>query len=433
MSTFPHFTKKMNKVVNIAIYVSIFVFAIWYIIGSYLNVYSCDDYWHGTNVHTYGFWETQKYYWLNWEGSYTHTFIATLPHTFKSHYMPFVMNMLSLAFLIFSFCQFFKTFLVRNTKNSAICACYMVSALLMCTSGKEEIRYWVCANSTYLFGISCLLLCLTIYHLEHNYKMFYIVDFLILGLLAGNKISFVFATFTLLIIHDLLYHRFLCKKYWLYIIIFAIFSLINVSAPGNYIRLEENYSETVIYPSFFESIYNRFCIMNNHLLSWLILIPVVPYISKNMERKDIIIWMMGLTFVVMGDTMIIYICFRDSGPIRNNIIIELFFFITIIVSLAYLYQNRKSTIYIVPLSILSIIFNMVLQIKPVSQIKETYRYSKHARLRDQKVENHKSSAPILLDSLPESGLLLSYFCNDEEWIKYVYLPYFDKCNDVGLR
>ena len=142
---------------------------------------------------------------------------------------------------------------------------------------------------------------------------------------------------------------------------------------------------------------------------------------------------MGLTFVVMGDTMIIYICFRDSGPIRNNIIIELFFFITIIVSLAYLYQNRKSTIYIVPLSILSIIFNMVLQIKPVSQIKETYRYSKHARLRDQKVENHKSSAPILLDSLPESGLLLSYFCNDEEWIKYVYLPYFDKCNDGGLR
>lgn len=427
------FIKRMNKVVKIAIFVSIFVFAIWYITGSHLNVYSCDDYWHGTNVRIYGFWEAQKYYWLNWEGSYTHTFIATLPHTIKSSYMPFLMNILSLTFLIFSFRQFFKTFLVRNAKNSTICACYIVSALLLCTSGKEEIRFWVCANTTYLFGISCLLLCLMHYNQEHNNKTFYIVDILLLGLLAGNKISFIFATFTLLTIHDLLYHRFLCKKYRMYIIVLATFSLINVLAPGNFIRLEENYAEAVVYPSFFESIFSRVSVMNNHLFSWLVLVPIVPYISRNIVRKDVIICLMGLFFVFMGDTMIMYICFHDSGPIRNNIIIELFFFITVIISMAYLYQNRKSTIHIVLLSILSITFNIALQTKPISQIKETYKYSKLARLRDQKVVNHKSSAPIQLDLLPNSGLLLSYFCNDEEWIKYVYLPYFGKHKDIDLR
>ena len=423
----------MNKLSNVAIYITILAFAIWYITGSYLNVYSCDDYWHGTNVHTYGFWGAQLYYWKNWEGSYTHTFIATLPHVFKNNYMPFVMNISSMALLILSFYRFYKTFLVYNKKNSIICACYTVSVFLLCTSGKEEIRYWVCANSTYISGISCLLLCLSNYHKLHSDHSSYIIDALLLCLLAGNKVSFIFAMFTLLSIHDLLYGRLLCRKYKLYILVLALFSLINVSAPGNFIRLEENYIEAVNHPSFLESILNRFCVMDNLLLSWFVMIPIVPFISKPIDRESLLILMAGLAFIVICDSAIMYICFRDRGPIRNNVIIEMFFFITVIISLSYLYQRRNFTIPVAFVSLLSIFINFALQAKPLSLLEETYKYSKLARLRDQTVECHNSPETIQIDSLPDSGLLLSYFCNDEEWIKHVYFPYFNKCNDVNLK
>ena len=33
---------------------------------------------------------------------------------------------------------------------------------------------------------------------------------------------------------------------------------------------------------------------------------------------------------------------------------------------------------------------------------------------------------ILIPALPNSGLLLSYFCNEEVWIENVYLEYFNK-------
>ena len=425
--------KKMNKASNIAIYVPILAFAIWYIAGSYFNVYSCDDYWHGTNVHTYGFWGAQIYYWTNWEGSYTHTVIATLPHVFKNSYIPFVMNISSLALLMFSFYRFYKTFLVRNIKNSIACAYYTVSIFLLCTSGKEEIRYWVCANSTYLLGISCLLLCLSSYHRQHNNHSAYIMDAFLLCLLAGNKVSFILAMFTLFSIHDIVYGRFLCRKYKLYILLLAIFSLINVSAPGNFIRLEENYLEAVNHPSFFESILNRFCVMEDLLLSWFVLIPIIPRASTSINRKTLFTMIAGLVFVVIGDSAIMYICFRDGGPIRNNVIIELFFYLTVITTLSYLYQRRNFAIPVTFVSLLAISVNLALQTKPFSQLEDTYKYSKLAKLRDQKVECHKTTETIQIDSLPDSGLLLSYFCNDEEWIKYVYLPYFERCNDINLK
>lgn len=343
------------------------------------------------------------------------------------------MNISSLALLVFSFYRFYKTFLVYNIKNSIICACYTVSILLLCTSGKEEIRYWVCANSTYLLGISCLLLCLSNYHKQNNSHSSYMVDALLLCLLAGNKVSFIFAMFTLLSVHDLLYGRFWCRKYKLYILMLAIFSLVNVSAPGNYIRLEDNYIEAVNHPSFSESILNRFCVMDIFLLSWLVLIPIVPFISKCIDGKTLLIMLTGLAFIVIGDSTIMYICFGDSGPIRSNVIIEMFFFITVIISLSYLYQKRNFTVSVAFGSLLAVCVNLALQAKPISQLEKTYKYSKLARLRDQTVECHNFPETIQMEPLPDSGLLLSYFCNDEEWIKNVYLPYFNKCNDVNLK
>ena len=86
----------MKKLNSYLIYKAFGIFVIWYLIASYNNVYACDDYWHGTNVHNFGFWHAQSYYWNNWEGSYIHTFFATIPHVFTSNKTPFMFNVLSL-------------------------------------------------------------------------------------------------------------------------------------------------------------------------------------------------------------------------------------------------------------------------------------------------------------------------------------------------
>ena len=78
------------------------LFLCWYIPVSYNNVYACDDYWFGTNVHTNGFFNNQIFYWNNWEGSYTHTFLASLPHAFSLTKMPFLSNMFSMLLFICS-------------------------------------------------------------------------------------------------------------------------------------------------------------------------------------------------------------------------------------------------------------------------------------------------------------------------------------------
>lgn len=424
----------MIKIEKVITFIPCLLFFAWYLIAAYANVYACDDFWHGGNVHTYGFWGAQKYYWLNWEGSYMHTFIATLPHIMTCSRMPFWVNILSLCFLIFSFSRFLKSFLVDRTMEGVLSACYLLCAFLLCTSGEEEIRYWVCASSTYLFGISCILLILSNYHQTRRNKRLYVVDILLLGMLAGNKVSFIFTLFVFLTVHDLIFKRLFCSRYKFYISLLALFSLLNIAAPGNFIRLRENYveSEFATY-SFLDALCDRSYIWHNLLIMWIVTFPISAYISKYITWRTVMLMIFGFIFVTIGDSMIMYICFHSCGPIRNNVIIELSFMLTEIVAMAFVFQKGRFRILIKYLFIPTLLFFCFLQIKPMSQIEDTYEYSRLANLRDVNVERCASSETILLDSLPDSGLLLSYFCNDVEWLENVYFPYFGKNNKVVLK
>ena len=101
----PNLLKKMtNKIVNILIISVGIVFLCWYLPVAFYNVFACDDYWFGTNVRINGFWNNQLFYWHNWEGSYTHTFLASLPHLVQYSRMPFIGNMFSLLLFCFNIC-----------------------------------------------------------------------------------------------------------------------------------------------------------------------------------------------------------------------------------------------------------------------------------------------------------------------------------------
>lgn len=101
----------MRKIEEVIIWIGILAFFCWYTPTSYMNVFSCDDYWFGSYIHDIGFWKTQAQFYNNWEGSYTHTFLASIPHIIPGCKAPFLCNFISLSFLIYSVYIFVRTFI----------------------------------------------------------------------------------------------------------------------------------------------------------------------------------------------------------------------------------------------------------------------------------------------------------------------------------
>ena len=418
----------MKKIGKLTICVPCILFFAWYIIVSYANVYACDDYWHGANVHSFGFWNAQVFYWNNWEGSFTHTFLATLPHIFQYERMPFVCNILSLLLLLYSTDLFIKTYFQASKYRTVVYAGYLVAFLLTFTTGEAEIRYWVCANNAYLFGISTTLLLLSLYH-RFDFTINKTALWLILILIAivGNKISFIYWIVLALLFHDVIYDRLSVKHFFIILFFVSAFSLLNILAPGNFIRLSQNMEESAAYGmTIGDSILYRIESIVPFFFASILLLPICISLHLKVTGKNIIIQTIALFLLFIGDTAIMFICFQDSGPKRGNIILEVSVMFYICSLLCYLMMWLKSNRLKTILQVASCLIFACYNIGNILHIEESYEYSRISHERDYLVIKSEQKEKILIPALPNSGLLLSYFCNEEVWIENVYLEYFNK-------
>ena len=231
-------TKKVTEIIIIVVGI---VFLCWYLPVAFYNVYACDDYWFGTNVRINGFWGNQLFYYFNWEGSYTHTFLASLPHAFHGSHIPFWVNLFSLGLLFVSIYAFLRTYTSLSVKKGVACSLYFLSFLYLCTKGDSEIRFWVCANITYISEMSFLLFFGALYHnfyKDSSYNKWLLV-ILFTFLIGGSKLTFVLYAISGIVIHNILYERSFNRNTLMVFFLITVFVIINVAAPGNYIRLEE--------------------------------------------------------------------------------------------------------------------------------------------------------------------------------------------------
>ena len=161
--------------------------------------------------------------------------------------------------------------------------------------------------------------------------------------------------------------------------------------------------------------------------------PLSHIININIQSKHLIMLSIGLIFLFLSDTMIMYICFGDSGPRRANILLELSLTVYMIMFYRWLSDKIKTKEVIIKyLSILMIIVFSTLSIPKYFQLRQSYIYSQQTKIREQQVRTSTEDEIIILKPLPDSGLLLSYFCNEETWLQNVYLPYFNKNNCVMI-
>lgn len=417
-------------------WITICAFLCWYIPISYVNVFACDDFWFGSNVHQFGFWGTQSYYWHYWEGSYTHTFLASLPHVIEYSHVPFICNMCSMTLLIASCTILFRSFFTDSVQDALLGALYLVSVLYFFTIGEAEIRFWVCANFTYIIELSALIAFLSLYHVIENKKtkLWLFPSIFLLFIIAGSKLTFLSFTYFSMIIHDILFRSKISKSRIILFAILFLFTLINILAPGNLIRLHEETEPKEISISLIESFIYRFKYLLIIILHSSLVFPLLSLTNKKLiiEKRKIALSTVLLIVAFIVESAIMYVCFNDPGPVRVYIIFECMVPLFLLLILV-LFRNQLLGIKVIRLvALLCVLITIGIKGYSISrQIKPSIFYSQKATERDQLVLDSDSDH-IQLSALPESHLLLSYFSNDPGWIENVYLPYFGKTCEVEL-
>lgn len=426
-----------KKTIEIAVLTVGIIFLCWYLPVAFYNVYACDDYWFGTNVRLNGFWGNQLSHWYKWEGSYTHTFLASLPHVINYSHMPFFGNLFSLLLLYTSLFYFLRTYSKLAVRKCLIYSLYFLSLLYLSTKGNSEIRFWICANVTYVSEMSFLLFLFSLYHKcdkDCSCKR-KILLLLIIFLVAGSKLTFILYAISGLVIHDVLYNIKFSRKNAVVFFVLAIFVLINVTAPGNYIRLEvetmpKEISEQM---NLFETIVYRILEMRPFLLCTLLLLPIaIQWRSDhlfNIKRVYIALFIVIFTFV--SDSVIMYACFNDPGPLRVYFSAEVFISLLTLLFMNNLYSYVFAKYdNLVNIALICVIIVVISNIPMLLQVPSSIEFSHKSRERDRYVAASSIENTIQILKLPESYLMLSYFANDTIWLENIYLPYFQKKGKV---
>ena len=164
--------------------------------------------------------------------------------------------------------------------------------------------------------MSFLLIFLSLYHVlnkESSYKKWFLVT-LCLFLIGGSKLTFIIYAVSSIIIHDILYNRPVNKNTILVLTLLGSFVILNVAAPGNYIRLEEENmpKDTDIHMVIVESVFYRITEIEPFLQNTLFLLPIVAQWAnkKTYDKKRVLtsIAVFGVAFIL--DSVVMFICFN---------------------------------------------------------------------------------------------------------------------------
>lgn len=421
--------KTIIQIIGILLLVS---FLGWYLIVSYENVFVCDDYWFSTNVKLYGFWNYQLHHWINWEGSYTHTFLSTITHTLCFSRIPFVANLFSLLVFSLSCFAVINTFLESKIGKSACLTAYLVVFIYLFTSGSSEIRFWMSVNFTYLIELSSILLFVCLYHKSRtNTRLILLIpEVILLFIVGGCKLNFISVAFFSIIAHDILFNYRINRKSIVYISCFSFFVILNIVAPGNYIRLDAELAGNNIEESM--SVTNviayRFFYFLPFIINTFFLLPVAASINPpKISTRNAIIVSVFLLIAYTIESVLMFVCFHDPGPKRVNISFEFIVSIAMILFWNKLYSYltiKFRIIRILPLIVILLIsvFNVLF----ILQVPASIEYAQQVRRRDEIVQNNVGIKINEIPRLPKSYLLPSNLNNDEMWLKNIYLPYFEK-------
>ncbi|WP_162055762.1 DUF6056 family protein [Pontibacter pamirensis] len=248
----PHSTGKRHKIPYI-IFLGIGLLVLLpLLLLTLYNHPQADDFGFAVRDMTYGFWETQLHYYMNWTGRYfsTTTAFQINPIIYGDFDRYKVYSLLLILLLAASTCLILHKLLQKHfnvLKTSALTALLLCLYLIQLPSVSEGI-FWLPGYLTYqLPNIMMLLLLVFLINFfradNGNFKILYIAiaAMLCVAVVGSNEMSIVMAFTSILFI---LYNNRddeQNRPYLLFLFILCVVaSLAAVLAPGNYARMEEH-------------------------------------------------------------------------------------------------------------------------------------------------------------------------------------------------
>ena len=434
---------------------------------------SADDYSNFNLLSQYGFWGYQKHMYLNWAGRYTANFFDALsPVQNISGYR--LIPVFQMVILLISLFTFFNAFLRKYLNKYQLILFSLVVFILYLNifPSPGEGLFWFPASKNYLLANSLTLFFLGIVirmmkggqqYRMRCWIMALLLAFFIIGL---NELSLLLIC-GLLLLFILGYYYILRKPSLplLFLFVFAVcFALIEILAPGNYVRMSL-FSDTM---NFGQSIINSMLslakLLGMHfqnmpfvLLSALVIPFVIRLIQQHSIRYNFLINPVILAIFSLLSLIMFYIpCFLMMGinpPMRINAMFSLIFiiiwFVNILNLCHYIYRKRKMVpVFPDPLMKILLLCTLILSISDFykepghnyhfrSNIPQAYydlflkagpyKIEMNKRLDDIRNAKAANNLDVSIDELkviPNTIFFVDISSDSSNWINHNYAKYY---------
>lgn len=329
-----------------------------FILISYFNEPSADDYCYAAKAHNLGFWNAQIDSYLGWTGRYLSTFLLSFDILVKGKFILYKLFPVLLILSLFkSIFNLISLLFVSLSKKDIyiITSLFLIVYFIQMPSVSEGI-YWFAGSMTYQLSniISILFICSLIKLLQLNKlkHLFFAIIYMVL-LIGTNETSMVIWSVSFGGIF--LYKSILGKKiqYHLLSVICVIFicSLLVVLAPGNSIRGAYFPESHQFFNSVFQSL--RALVING--IRWFPLLFILTlllfgYLKKNASIKSSYVFKVNPVLVFSVVCIItffgFFISFWSMGsapPLRTINVISFYYMLGLLYTMFIIFFKYERT------------------------------------------------------------------------------------------
>ncbi len=386
---------------------------------------SADDFAYGGTVLTEGFLKSQEYWYLNWSGRFSSTFIQTSFGYIQGDGKNIIFSITTYIALLVAFYTFISNHFKTDKFNTILMSILSFSFLYQLSTNKMENWYWMSGSATYLWPII-----FTMFSLSTKSRLLSII---LAFVAAGSNETFALIS-SVIYMSLLLFSQ--TKKRYLYLAIGSIVGLVVVSmAPGNNVRsMGEGSDPMNLMGSILYSIQTGpkvLWLMAKSNIGLVISLPLVlaTFIKQknSFNLQNILFVLSSLVFISMLYVFPGYKVLGRIPPDRSDITLAFL----VLISMIYIANNLSSLVN--KYSYLSLVGSALLFLSVFSftntiaeDVYITRNYSDSFDNMIFKLKEGNENTDIYIDKLPKSGLVPNAQIKSDQydWMNVAVAKYY---------
>ncbi len=282
-------TSKLFKSDNFIITIGILTI-LPFIIISFFNNPTADDFCYNCKSRDLGFWNAQLSWYIDWSGRYFSSAILSIKPLVSDSFLIYKLIPVILLISLFTSIYYLSSLLFVNLKKRDffILTFFILTLYLIQMPSISQGFYWLAGSITYQLSniLAILLFCFLIKLIETNERKYLILSIIFAFLVIGsNEASMLLISFLIgvIFIFKSIQQKKINFSILILLIFVVIFSAIVINSPGNTIRASYYPNKNQI----FYAIYKSILAVKSYLGIWLPFIIVFTFIFFDYFNKKI--------------------------------------------------------------------------------------------------------------------------------------------------